>query len=530
MGVQPPFLYDAVKSESSRTPYNNFDPKAVSRASLTPKPPRPKQDGPLISFNQHPDSYLILPYGNTDVKPMNPSVKAWIKWMRIIQLVFRCLEILCSVGLLVMMILIRGVDSATGWIMRIVPGVAILHTVYGIYHLGRKPSGRTPASSASYMLFSAFFDVSIVPFYAFSALVAKTKESSWKTVLQNQDLMPTFCTAVFYLAVVGGGLYLASLVVSIYLAVTFRKITKLPPDMNPLEDNLTSRHKRNKSSMSVATTMSEKRISAPLESKRSSGAAYEDLSRPPTIPFFHTRTGSTESFSTYKSTPPPTRDSRLDLPSRQYQIGSNSPRSSVVDLKRASFYDGASTPKRASYAEIPLSDTVSQRSSQQIGKMAEAWYTADSLPNQRSRTSSPKKGYQPLHQRQDSSEDISFTHPNPLNANPPTPRHQYHPGRDSPLSEISNNRRASGDITDVTTRMRETAPVRQEFKAKRYGELKPGTPPIMIGGNNRQVSSGNDFSSKGNFRVRDVSGKIAEEGRGGNANGWGTRFRKISGL
>lgn len=478
-------------------------------------------------------SYLIVPYGNTDAKPMSPSVKTWIKWMRIIQLVFRCLEILCSVGLLVMMILIRGVDSATGWIMRIVPGVAILHTVYGIYHLGRKPSGRTPASSASYMLFSAFFDVSIVPFYAFSALVAKTREASWKTVLPNQALMPIFSTVVFYLAAVGGGLYLGSLIVSIYLAVTFRKITKLPPDMNPLEDNLTSRHKRNKSSMSVATTISEKRISAPLESKRSSGAAYEDLSRPPTIPFFHTRTGSTESFSTYKSTPPPTRDSRLDLPSRQYQIG-NSPRASVVDLKRASYYDGTSTPppKRASYTEIPLSDTASQRSSRQIGKMPEAWYTADSLPNQRSRTASPKKGYQPLYQLQDSSEDISFGHPNPLNANPPTPRHSYHPSRDSPLSEISNNQRTSGDIADVSSQMRDTSPVRQEFKAKHYGELKPGTPPIMIGGNSRQVSSGNDFPSKGTFRTRDVSGKIAEEGRGGNANGngWGTRFRKISGL
>ena len=136
MGVQQPFLYDAVKTDS-RSPYSDFDPKAVSRASLTPKAPRPKQDGPLVSFNQHPEyvsldgpidylltveysSYLILPYGNTGAKPMNPSVKKWVKWMRIIQLVLRCLEILCAIGILVMMILIKGVDAATGWIMRIV--------------------------------------------------------------------------------------------------------------------------------------------------------------------------------------------------------------------------------------------------------------------------------------------------------------------------------------------------------------------------------------------------------------------------
>jgi len=64
-------------------------------------------------------SYLIVPYGNTDAKPMNPSVKKWIKWMRIAQLVLRCTELLCASGLLVMVILIRGVDVSTGWIMRV---------------------------------------------------------------------------------------------------------------------------------------------------------------------------------------------------------------------------------------------------------------------------------------------------------------------------------------------------------------------------------------------------------------------------
>jgi hypothetical protein len=54
MGVQPPFLYDPVKQDSSR-PYRDFDPRAVTRASLTPKAPKPKHEGPLISFNQHPE-------------------------------------------------------------------------------------------------------------------------------------------------------------------------------------------------------------------------------------------------------------------------------------------------------------------------------------------------------------------------------------------------------------------------------------------------------------------------------------------
>ena len=82
----------------------------------------------------------------------------------------------------------------------------------------------------------------------------------------------------------------------------------------------------------------------------------------------------------------------------------------------------------------------------------------------------------------------------------------------------------------------EPEPARETFKAKYYGELKPATPPIMIGDkNDRQVSSGNDFGVRSNgFKVldrRDVSGKVAEEGRGGGVgNTWGTRFRKISGI
>ncbi len=70
------------------------------------------------------------------------------------------------------------------------------------------------------------------------------------------------------------------------------------------------------------------------------------------------------------------------------------------------------------------------------------------------------------------------------------------------------------------------------FKAKYYGDLRAATPPVLIAtGNGRQVSSGNDFGSKGAMKIydrRDVSGKIAEEGRSTGA--WGTRFRKISGL
>jgi hypothetical protein len=55
---------------------------------------------------------------------MNPSVKTWIKWMRIIQLVLRCFEVLCAGGLLAMAIMIKGMDTNTAWIIRVVVGIS----------------------------------------------------------------------------------------------------------------------------------------------------------------------------------------------------------------------------------------------------------------------------------------------------------------------------------------------------------------------------------------------------------------------
>ncbi|KAI9054994.1 hypothetical protein LZ554_002137 [Drepanopeziza brunnea f. sp. 'monogermtubi'] len=634
MGVQPPYMYNAIKTEGPRSPYKKFDPKAVTRASWTSQAPRPKQEGPLVSFNQHPDSYLVMPFGQSTATPMKPSVKEWIKWMRIIQLGFRCFQLVAALGLLVLMILIKGVDAAAGWIMRVTPGVAIFHTVYAIYHLARKASGRTPGSSSSYMLFASFFDVSIVPLYAFSALVAKTQEDGWKTIVADETLVTTFSKVVFYLSTIGGGLHLFSLAIGLYLAVTFRKITKLPPDMNPLEDNLTSRHKRNKSSVSTfaSSAASEKRSFMPIETKRASGAAYEeDLSHPPTIPFFHTRTQSSTSISTYKTSQPPSRDSHANFSGLQYQaVPSNF---SPIFAPAAKHNPYATTdhpipfsppPKRASYLESHVSSASSLRSSinsdlktsksdspsSPSSSTSAPWFASDSLSKARSRSSPGKKAkYEPLDQHHDAAyENITYDydgsssydshdHPNPLEANPPTPVHKYAGRRDSSLSEMSNNAdRGSGDITDIPISSRENdnnnnnnnndtghdnvnngegkptqnpkqqqnpsqrfrdrdlvpRPLSQNLRdrAKAYGELKlpklpAGTPPIMVGGKagNRQVSSGNDFAKmksgtggKG-VRVRDVSGKVAEEGRGGGADlggagagGWGARLRKVSGL
>lgn len=53
-GTHAPFLYEAERSSSS-FPEKTFDPKAVTRASWQAKPVKPKQEGPLVQLNRHPE-------------------------------------------------------------------------------------------------------------------------------------------------------------------------------------------------------------------------------------------------------------------------------------------------------------------------------------------------------------------------------------------------------------------------------------------------------------------------------------------
>lgn len=93
-----------------------------------------------------------------------------------------------------------------------------------------------------------------------------------------------------------------SLLMDIYLCLKFRQIARLPPDMNPLEPNLTSRHKRNKSELITEKNMK----SSELAQKRESQAA--GFKR---IPFIHTRTDSADSITLYGSES--ARNSRLEF-------------------------------------------------------------------------------------------------------------------------------------------------------------------------------------------------------------------------
>lgn len=60
MGVEPPFIYDHPSRYSFNGPTDRgFNPKAATQASWVPPVSKPKQDGPLVNFNKHPDSVRV---------------------------------------------------------------------------------------------------------------------------------------------------------------------------------------------------------------------------------------------------------------------------------------------------------------------------------------------------------------------------------------------------------------------------------------------------------------------------------------
>ncbi|KAH6659768.1 hypothetical protein BKA67DRAFT_652984 [Truncatella angustata] len=603
-GFDQPYLYDADRRDSF-APTKGFDPKAITRASWEPKPRPTKREGPLVSFNRHPDLHEVPTGRTTSFRPMSYRTKGWIVWLRWVQMTLRCLEVIGALGVLALWILISNVEDLTAWIMRIACGVVGINCIYGILHHMRPAGSRTPASSAAYNLFAAFTDTATLPFYTYGAYSARTHSEAWTTLLSDQSLTPRyFVPAAYYTLIGAGGLHLLSLSISLWLGLMFRRIANMPPDMNPLEDHLTARvHKRNKSSVSTSyTAMTEeaKRLSTPLEGRRRSGAPYEDLQRPPSIPFMHTRSGSRDSAISISS--------KHDLPSRQYGIQpGNSPRNSITspaDLKRLS----KPTSGHGSYTELPLHEAGASRpgsrpgsilvdpnpSSNRPPKFTEAWYTSESLitrTQERQRamnaaarmSASNSRAYEALVQPYDEVSDDdsdrennmrpdptdvsdltdsvigSNMHPNPLRSNPtPTgsaisaasppavPRHGLDDGKSAPrvktsfyntrssvaLGEISTNSRSVSGSQDITeqkpaalrpgkamARVRDSSIQPEgDFFSKPYGQLRASTPPVIVGGK-RQVSTGNDFDlgsgdGKKGYR-RNVSGKIAEEGRAG---------------
>ena len=181
-------------------------------------------------------------------------------------------------------------------------------------------------------------DVGFVPFYVFIAMVTYNNYSlpietkadgssingrwgSFFSTLHDTNLV---MFVAFITACVLGGLHLLSIGIDLYLIIVFRKISNLPPDMNPLEDNLTSRrsvkHKHKNSELTVSSEMSEadRKKLAHLSGSTLSVGNYSRSSflKEPDVrvaPFGHSRTGSSTDLAFSPHNPESARWSRHQL-------------------------------------------------------------------------------------------------------------------------------------------------------------------------------------------------------------------------
>lgn len=214
------------------------------------------------------------------------------------------------------------------------------------------------------MLFASSADAGLVPFYAFTAFMAHGEYTenahNWGTLFDNQNATYDITYATFLISTICSGLHLVSFIISIYLAIVFRQISRLPPDMNPLEDNLTARpHKRNKSEISEKHLSRSTIDSATVNHEH----AVNDPAQVRSIPFMHTRQGSSDQFSNQESVSEKrasrtsihsNRMSRSDLPSQQQRLYEQS-NNSAISISRTAAQKTRDPPTRPTSAVI--SDT-----------------------------------------------------------------------------------------------------------------------------------------------------------------------------
>ncbi|KAF3081794.1 hypothetical protein TWF569_009745 [Orbilia oligospora] len=279
----------------------DFNPKAVQEAAQNPPPKKRPISGQYIE--SVPSGRYHVPAGMSMEKHLKRQANIQmakrtivaLKASRWIMLAARFLQLIAAIGLVVLLITLRGMDTINGWIMRIPPGVAILHIVYSIYHNARDPKERPPLSSAGYALFAVGSDCCIIPFYVFIALwtwqqrtemiANPNNPDNWVSVFNkdNAEFSQLMVFISFITACAGGGLMVMTVMLGLFIAITFRRISRLPPDMNPLDDTTYT---------SLTTRPSSKRFSksSDLSSDSFSKSASRDVSPKRAVPFLEVRT------------------------------------------------------------------------------------------------------------------------------------------------------------------------------------------------------------------------------------------------
>lgn len=476
-------------------------------------------------------------------------------------------------------------------------------TMYAIYHLLRPAKGRTPNSSSSYHFFALFMDVGLIPFYVFIALCANQNynlpvddANRWTSFFSTSFATTTVMFVTFISSIVVGGLHLVSIGMDIYLIMIFRKIANLPPDMNPLEDNLTGssrrrsmKHKHKNSEMttsSVSTDMSGKK--AGYYSGSTMNDSRTSITKDPearVIPWGHSRMNSAQIYSAHN--PESARLSKQQFDEVTLHQGPHSARSSRVSIPGTGHRSRAGTvvspaehgaplyfdeiPPVPAYASQPnsthgtperyvsasLRDVV--QSQQKSGLLNDNWYI---LPDEDvSDLGTPRRGGHgrsvATHTREPTLPNIDLNRTDslkpqqvqPLKMNPPTPPNagseltaalqREHKENDDPVkvgvarqltvasyATVASSVYSESAPSLMTSTMSKGRPNNATPGRRQYGDLASATRAIRNGNpqsnQGRVISrSGADiadldvYGSDNQSRRREVSGKIAEEGRGG---------------
>ncbi|TQS39445.1 hypothetical protein Golomagni_00030 [Golovinomyces magnicellulatus] len=536
MGIQPPLLFDTTRNNKGGLcgPYQQFDHKA---ASITGATSRDSQLGPSHSINYHTDtSYIFLPKSKIDAYHMSKSVKKYVNLSRKGLFSLGLCEFLCACILFIAGIIANPIESLVAWIIRLTPVLAMVHTAYAIYYLSCKKTARATVFSA-YCHFFACMDAMTIPFYIFIMLFFAARPiESRSMVSDNLNVNFLLCYQFGkYCAGSAAAFYMISLAASLYLGQVYRRIATMPPDMNPMEDNLTSRHKRNQSSIVTASSFSDNRASRNFEADRISGENPEDLDCRLKTQFLETK---------YKTSVPShlllsTHDAREDLPSRKMQVVSDRP--SSIGLKRSS-------RQNSSYIEIDKKKRDKRLQHRHEQEFSPAlWYGDDSL-NKRHKAnlglSLKKNSHGYIHLNEDK-EPVN-NHPNPLQENPPassSPRSSsqyltsYRTSETSITNESELNYNLSTYEVDIGVVSLDSDVRDMNFssvdESSQCEDLKPIEPLRLLGRNNmRQVSSGHDYlvgdwNSQDIVSLRDVHGCNLDENQRSKPSG--VRPRKFSG-
>lgn len=359
-------------------------------------------------------------------------------------------------------------------------------TIYAIYHLARSPKARPPMSSASYHMFAIFMDVGVIPFYVFAGIFANQNilmdpknEERWTSFFTADGATDTLLLATFIGSFVMAALHAVSTVLDLWLVILFRKIAKLPPDLNPLEDNLTSRnsskHKYKNSEATLSGSIEEKNtkflsgstLNVDDESRLST--ALKDVPESRQVPFRHSRTGSELGYSPHN--PDSVRWSKQQMEESVYQQPPSA-RGSMASVRPHTRGSSTSPQKNAAFTitETPPTPTHSSRPisypnhGSPRGSLASNRFSAPALQNAapsnavvRSQQQSSlltsnswvtldndddgmdlgasRHGHQNYDENSQSIERHDSFQPQPLKMNPPTP---------PPPSDFPSNRSALG--------------------------------------------------------------------------------------